>query len=65
MDNTDTLPDTYGGVSRFTVVDAKLGYRFGPQARLALGIDNLTDRRYYVFHPYPGRTVYAELQLSY
>lgn len=65
LDNTDTHPDTYGGVSRFTVVDAKLGYRFGPQARLALGIDNLTDRRYYVAHPYPGRTVYAELQLSY
>ena len=65
LDNSDTHADTFGGVSSFTVVDAKLGYRFGRQGRLAVGIDNLTDRRYYVHHPYPGRTVYAELQLSY
>ena len=39
---------------------------WGPSfLRLGLGIDNLTDQRYFVYHPYPGRTFYAEAKLSF
>lgn len=65
LDNSDQYPDTFGGTSNFTVVDVKLVRQLGPQASLAVGIDNLTDRRYYVHHPYPGRSAYAELKLAY
>jgi iron complex outermembrane recepter protein len=66
LDNSDINPDTVGAVSSFTVVDAKLGYKLGNRGRLAVGIDNLADKRYYVGpHPYPGRTIYAEARLTY
>lgn len=65
LDNSDRNSDTFGAVSSFTVADARFVYRFSRQARLALGVDNLTDERYYVYHPYPGRTAYAELAISY
>jgi iron complex outermembrane receptor protein len=53
--------DTYGAVSAFTVADAKLRWRFAPQWTASLGVDNLTGERYWVYHPYPGRTWFAEL----
>lgn len=66
LDNSDINPDTVGAVSSFTVVDVKLGYKLAKWGRLAVGVDNLADKRYYVGpHPYPGRTVYAEMRLTY
>jgi iron complex outermembrane receptor protein len=26
-----------------------------------MGVENLTDKRYFLFHPFPGRTFTAEL----
>jgi outer membrane receptor protein involved in Fe transport len=53
-------PDTYGGTSTYTVVDAKFSFRPTKRTELGIGVDNLFDHRYYVFHPYAGRTVYVE-----
>src|SRR5690606_1215040 len=53
LDNSDFV-DTYGAVSRFTVVDATLRWRFSPRWTAALGVDNLTNARYWVYHPYAG-----------
>jgi iron complex outermembrane receptor protein len=64
LTNTDTNPDTYGGSSRFLVFDAKLRYQFSDHIAASLGIDNLFDKLAYITHPYPSRTVYAELQLK-
>lgn len=65
LNNSDTH-DTVGAVSAYTVADVRLAYRLAPLASLALGVDNLGDRNYYVGpHPYPGRTAYLELKLSY
>lgn len=62
--NTDVNPSTFGGTSTFTVWDGKL--TFNPTRHLEIGfsIDNLTDRRYYVYYPYPGRTYSLELKIS-
>jgi iron complex outermembrane receptor protein len=65
LDNSDVHPDTFGGTSSYLVVDAKLKLRLGANAELGLGVDNATDRRYYVYHPYPARTFYAEGKVSY
>ena len=56
LENDDINPDTYGGVSRFTFVDARVAYTTTSGIELALGIDNLTDEHAYQSHPYPGRT---------
>ena len=53
-------PNTYGGTSTYTVVDAKFTFRPTKRTELGIGVDNLFDHRYYVFHPYAGRTVYVE-----
>lgn len=62
LDNSDINPGSYGGTSSFLVVDLKAVWRITPHVNLSLGVDNLTDRRYYVYHPYPGRTIYGALQ---
>jgi iron complex outermembrane receptor protein len=55
LDNSDFV-DTYGAVSAFTVADAKLRWQFAPRWTASLGVDNLTNARYWVYHPYAGRT---------
>jgi len=60
LTNIDTNPNTYGGTSTYTVVDAKFTFRPTKRTELGIGVDNLFDHRYYVFHPYAGRTVYVE-----
>jgi iron complex outermembrane receptor protein len=62
LDNSDVNPDVYGGTSSFVFVDLKARYRIDRHLIAAVGIDNVTDYRAYVFHPYPGRTFYGELK---
>jgi iron complex outermembrane receptor protein len=65
LENDDINPDTYGGVSRFTMLDARVAYTTGSNIELALGVDNLTDERAYQSHPYPGRTAFVEARWSF
>lgn len=64
LDNSDFV-NTYGAVSRFTVADAKLRWKFAPQWTAAAGVDNLTNEHYWVYHPYPGRTFFGEVRWDY
>jgi iron complex outermembrane recepter protein len=59
-----SIPTSMAGTSSFVVIDLKARYQIDRQWLASLGIDNLTDRRYYVFHPYPGRTFNGELKWS-
>lgn len=65
LDNSDGNADTYGGTSKFFVLDLRLRYRVDRQWSAAVGIDNLTNRQYYVYHPYPQRTLSAELKYDF
>jgi iron complex outermembrane receptor protein len=65
LENDDINPDTYGGVSRFTMVDARVAYTMVNNIELAIGIDNLMDERAYQSHPYPGRTGFLEARWSF
>lgn len=64
LTNTDNHPDTFGGTSNFLVFDSKLTFKPTARTEIGLGVDNLTDRRYFVYYPYPGRTVYLEAKVS-
>jgi iron complex outermembrane receptor protein len=61
LDNSDYV-DTYGAVSAFTVADAKLRWQFAPRWTASLGVDNLTNAQYWVYHPYAGRTWVGEVR---
>ena len=62
--NDDVNGNAFNGISSFTVFDAKLTWQVSRHARVGLGIDNLADKRYFVNHPSPGRTVTAEVKVS-
>lgn len=64
IDNSDVNDKTYGGVSRFLVIDAKANYRLTKEVSLAVGVDNLTNERYYAFHPYTQRMWIAQLKYT-
>ncbi|MFC5740263.1 TonB-dependent receptor [Dyella tabacisoli] len=61
LDNSDYI-NTYGAVSRYTVADAKLRWKFASQWTASLGVDNLTNTHYWVYHPYAGRTWFGEVR---
>ena len=65
LDNSDSNPDTYGGTSRFFVVDTRVTYKLAKQYTASVGADNLNNYRYYAYHPYPQRTFHAELKYDF
>ncbi|WP_237772451.1 TonB-dependent receptor [Herbaspirillum robiniae] len=65
VDNTDVNSHTYQGFDGYTVFDARVRYRFDRHWSAALGVDNLTNRDYFLFHPFPQRTVFAELKYDF
>ncbi len=65
LDESDVNPGTFGGASRYLVFDARVDVTLPRGWSLALGADNLFDERYYVYHPYPGRSWTAEAHWNY
>jgi iron complex outermembrane receptor protein len=64
VDNTDVNTNTYQGFGSFLVLDARVHYQFDKHWGAALGVDNLNNRKYYLFHPFPERTFYADLKYA-
>jgi iron complex outermembrane receptor protein len=64
LDNSDTHGDAYTAFSSFFVVDARLHVRIDRRWSAAVGIDNLNNCRYWAFHPYPQRTLTADLKFD-
>jgi iron complex outermembrane receptor protein len=65
VDNTDIHPATYQGFEGYFVADARLQYRFDRHWSGAVGVDNINNRNYFLFHPFPQRTLYAELKYNF
>jgi iron complex outermembrane receptor protein len=62
--NTDLLGlqrgDTYGYTSELFALDAKLNWDVNAHFRLSAGVDNITNTKAWVYHPYPQRTFLIE-----
>ena len=52
--------DTYGYTSELLQIDAKLNHRISDGLRISAGVNNLTNDKAWVFHPYPQRTFVIE-----
>lgn len=65
LDNSDVNSKVFGGTSQFTTLDTRLGYTWRERFELGLGVENLTNEEYYAFHPFPQRTLIAELRASF
>lgn len=64
IDNLDIYEHTYQGFESFFVIDARLRYQLNKSWSAAVGVDNLNNRDYFLFHPFPQRTVFAELKVN-
>ncbi len=62
LDNSDTNGWAYMGVSPMFVVDLRARVQIDKHLSAAFGIDNLNNKTYWNFHPYPQRTFFAELK---
>ena len=56
VDNSDTYANTYQGFGSYFVVDTKVRWQVTPHVELDAGVNNLTERSYFLFHPFPQRT---------
>jgi len=52
--------DDYGYTSELFALDLRADYKVNEHLRLSAGINNLTDDRAWVYHPYPQRTFLLE-----
>lgn len=65
VDNSDINPRAYNGISSYVVFDSKLTWQITRNAGIGFGIDNLADERYFINHPFPGRTFFGEARVSF
>ena len=61
VDSSDINTHTYQGFGGYTVFDTRASYQINTHWSAALGIDNLNNEKYFLFHPFPQRTAFAEL----
>jgi iron complex outermembrane receptor protein len=61
IDNSDTVTHTYQGFESYLVLDTRATFRLNAHLEVALGAENIGNRRYFLFHPFPQRSVTAEL----
>ncbi len=52
--------DTFGFTSELFALDARVNWNLPRGLRLSAGVDNLTNSKDFVFHPYPQRTFLIE-----
>ena len=64
-DNTDREDGVYGAQDGFSRLGLKTTYNFTSGVALGLGIDNISNEVAYVAHPWPGRTIYANLSYDF
>jgi iron complex outermembrane receptor protein len=65
LDDADVNPNTFQGFAAWFVADARLHYRAAHHWSASLGVDNLLNRKYFVFHPFPQRTLVADVKYGF
>ncbi|RXR28457.1 TonB-dependent receptor [Sphingobium fluviale] len=53
--------DTFGYTSELFALDARVNWDISAHFRLSAGVDNISNNRAWVFHPYPQRTFLLEM----
>ncbi len=62
--NTDSNPDTFGGISRVNQLDVRADWKFAKGWNWAFGIDNVTASQAWQAHSLPQRSLQTELRWS-
>jgi iron complex outermembrane recepter protein len=65
LDNTDNTSNVFGAFDRFFVVDTRIHYDATENLSFDFGIDNINNDKYFLFHPFPGRTFVADARIKF
>ncbi|WP_082219257.1 TonB-dependent receptor [Massilia sp. NR 4-1] len=65
INNSDINPDVYGGLSRQKQLDLRLLLKPAARTEIAIGVDNLNNYLAWQSHPFPGRTLFAEVRYAF
>ncbi|WP_066590818.1 TonB-dependent receptor [Sphingomonas pruni] len=64
LDNSDVNGNTYQGFYKFFVVDLRAQFVVTKNYVLGLGVDNVNNDKYFLFHPFPQRSFHADLTVK-
>ncbi|MEI9851809.1 MAG: TonB-dependent receptor [Sphingomonas sp.] len=64
LDNGDPVGNVWQGFYKYLVVDLRAQVRVGERVTLGLGVDNVADEKYFLFHPFPGRSFVADVRMT-
>jgi iron complex outermembrane receptor protein len=64
IDNSDPISQTYQGFAGYFVVDARVRYNIDENWNLSVGVDNLNNDKYFLFHPFPQRTFVMQVHYA-
>jgi iron complex outermembrane receptor protein len=65
LDNSDIVGNTYQGFYKYFVVDLRAQFRVAEHLEFGVGIDNVNNDKYFLFHPFPQRTFAADLKATF
>lgn len=55
LDNSDSVGQTYQGFWKYAVVDLRARFAVTDHFEFAVGVDNVNNNKYFLFHPFPQR----------
>jgi len=64
IDNSDPISQTYQGFAGYFVVDTRARYKIDANWNISVGVDNLNNDKYFLFHPFPQRTFVMEIHYA-
>jgi iron complex outermembrane receptor protein len=64
IDNSDTVSQTFQGFGAYFVVVARVQYRVDDHWTASIGVDNLNNDKYFLYHPFPQRTFLMEIHYA-
>ena len=61
IDNSDIVGNVYQGFYKYLVVDLRADLKVNDHMNFALGVDNVNNDKYFLFHPFPQRSFFAQV----
>ena len=65
LDNSDIVGNTYQGFYKYFVVDLRAQVKIDEHLELGLGVDNINNDKYFLFHPFPQRSFAADVRVKF
>ncbi|TPG55276.1 TonB-dependent receptor [Sphingomonas glacialis] len=65
LDNSDVVGNTYQGFYKYFVVDLRAQVRVAEHIEFGIGVDNVNNDRYFLFHLFPRRSFAADVKVTF